>query len=319
MEKPSLSDVSIVVPVYNGVDYIEALVENLDFYYQQGCELIFVEDGSDQPIKDVVLSRFPTCHYVWQENKGAAAARNKGVGLAHGQYIQLMDVDDTISQDKIQIQLEWAVRAGADVVYSDWRNLYIDPVSSEKSVEPWQIEKNYEDIILESLKGWWTPTPCPLIHKKAYLDVRGMNEQLKVGEDTCFFHELAIRGYKFDYCPGNFFTYHSHGDRRSLSTNNQTHYPAATLKIAQKDRSLLLKLDKMKPEYNQATLDLMFQAARSILAENWEKGLEIERDIREINRHFLPSTQTTLYRCFYFVFGFRITEKLSASIYRILK
>jgi len=319
--KLDISEVSIVIPVFNGMEYIDQLIENITYYYQAGCELIIVEDGSKETVETKIAKAFPKAIYVWQENKGAAAARNHGVVLATGTYLQLMDVDDSISKDKISVQFSCAEKFNADVVYSDWRNLYIDSTTLKEDYQPWIIEKQHEDFIQRSLRGWWTPTPCPLIRKQAYIDIGGMNEKLKVGEDTYFFHELAMRGYNFHYCPGKFFTYHRHEDKMSLSKNEDSEklYNSAIFDILKNDFQILSDLNKMTPEYHKIILVERFHVARDLVDCDWEESLRIEKNIREIDPKFDPSDQTRLYRIFYLLFGFQMTETLTLNTYRKFK
>ena len=317
-----MNDVSIIVPLYNVRVHLDQLTQNLMVYYHDGFELIFVEDGSADPVENEIKSRFPEATYIFQENKGAAEARNVGVALASRTYLQLMDADDTISSDKLDIQLQCATKTDADVVYSDWRNLYINKQKSENKPEPWNIEKQYDDIIEKSIRGWWTPTPCPIIRRQAYLEIGGMRSDLKVGEDTYFFNELALRGYKFVYCPGKFFTYHRYENRESLSQSVQskTLYERAVFEIF-KNNYRLIKEQNLQEKYHYLELvnDQRFHVARNLVKSDWEKAVELERQLRVIDPDFKPVTQTRLYRVFYRLFGFQITEKLSTNLYKYIK
>lgn len=100
---------SFVMPVYNvaallpeTVDSI--LAQTLDF--AANCEIVFVNDGSPDNSEAVCLGyqkRFPeNIKYVKQENAGPGAARNRGIALAEGKYISLLDSDDVISSDTLK-------------------------------------------------------------------------------------------------------------------------------------------------------------------------------------------------------------------------
>jgi len=86
--------ISVVIPTYNNA---ALLCETLDGVRRQtfkDFEIIVVDDGSKDNTGDVVARYDPTIHYLQQSNQGPAAARNKGVSLAQGEFIAFCDHDD---------------------------------------------------------------------------------------------------------------------------------------------------------------------------------------------------------------------------------
>lgn len=91
--------VSIVIPTYNCVDKLtKALqsIENLDFY-KGAFEVIVVDDGSRDGTKEYVEGLIHNTKlnltYLYQENSGPSAARNRGIKNAAGEYILIIDSD----------------------------------------------------------------------------------------------------------------------------------------------------------------------------------------------------------------------------------
>ena len=96
---------SIIVPTYNRKDLIKKTVssiEALDFD-PSAFELIVVDDGSDDGTKeyfeDYRRRTGLSFSYVWQKNKGPAAARNAGLRLAKGEFIAFTDSDCIVDRN----------------------------------------------------------------------------------------------------------------------------------------------------------------------------------------------------------------------------
>ena len=91
---------SIVVPAYNYGHTLLRCLDSVLRQWQDGIEIIVVDDGSTDDTATVIGSltipedrRF---QYVRQENRGAAAARNHGLTLSQGEYVMLLDADDAL-------------------------------------------------------------------------------------------------------------------------------------------------------------------------------------------------------------------------------
>lgn len=102
---------SIIVPVYNGEDFIEPLFESLKHQLTDECEIVFINDGSKDDTKTVletVKSGNPGKNIVVlnQENSGVSIARNNGLINCSGEYITFVDVDDLVKSDYISTFIE---------------------------------------------------------------------------------------------------------------------------------------------------------------------------------------------------------------------
>lgn len=92
---------SIIVPVYNTVDY---LVRCVDSILGQGCkdfELILVDDGSSDgsgELCDACCSKDSRVRCIHQKNAGVSSARNMGLANARGRYVWFCDSDDTVME-----------------------------------------------------------------------------------------------------------------------------------------------------------------------------------------------------------------------------
>ena len=102
MEKP----VSIIIPTYNRKKLLQKAVNSVLAQNYPCFELIIVDDGSQDNTSDLFENCDPKLVYVYQENKGPAAARNRGIKAARYDLIAFLDSDDRYAQNKLKIQAE---------------------------------------------------------------------------------------------------------------------------------------------------------------------------------------------------------------------
>ncbi|MDH4232639.1 MAG: glycosyltransferase family 2 protein [Nitrospirota bacterium] len=96
---------SVIIPVYNGENFLAEAVESVHRQKHIPLEIIIVDDGSTDSTAKIVAGLQGNVRYVYQANSGPAAARNKGLRLASGDVIGFLDVDDVWSKDKLRLQL----------------------------------------------------------------------------------------------------------------------------------------------------------------------------------------------------------------------
>lgn len=88
--------VSVIIPTFNRASFLSDAINSAVKQSLQNIEILIVDDGSDDATMEVVepFVRRDAVRYFWQENKGVAAARNKGMKEATGEYIAFLDSDD---------------------------------------------------------------------------------------------------------------------------------------------------------------------------------------------------------------------------------
>lgn len=115
---------SVIVPVYNVKDYLEACVNSILANDCRDCEIILVDDGSTDGVSGAICDRLAQQHEIirciHQENGGIGAARNTGIEHALGEYLWFVDSDDRITPDAIGYLREKAECHQADVCYFDF-------------------------------------------------------------------------------------------------------------------------------------------------------------------------------------------------------
>ena len=99
--------VSVIIPVFNRERFIKAAIESALNQTYPATEILVIDDGSTDHTAEVVKGFNGRLRYVYSENAGPAAARNKGLELAKGRFIAFLDSDDIWPADKLNIQMQY--------------------------------------------------------------------------------------------------------------------------------------------------------------------------------------------------------------------
>ncbi len=246
-----MSKVSVVIPTYNCGKYIvRALMSVLDQTYKV-YEIIIVDDGSTDNTKQVLdgflVSKgylieqkkdftlyIPNnelstksqklesgfIRYYYQQNKGPAAARNKGIREARGEYIAFLDADDQWNCEKLRLSLEFLEKYSFDWMCTAMLQVERDGSKFVKTFyeDKWVVNK-YTHEINQLRKGLVFFSSFPIhiqtavIKMSCFKKVGMFDESFRIGEDTDLFlrfEEYGLRGGFLDK-PLTIYMYNSNG------------------------------------------------------------------------------------------------------------
>lgn len=178
--------VSVIIPCYNQAQFLpEALQSVLEQTYEN-WECIIVNDGSPDNTHEVAqewLAKDTRFTYIQKENGGLSSARNAGLEIANGKYIQFLDSDDILSSTKFKVSINCVHAYKADVVVSNFRMFSSDGL---ETTEPFCVLNseylNYESI----LYGWDDLFSIPIhcgFFKKTFFEKFRFPLNLKAKED----------------------------------------------------------------------------------------------------------------------------------------
>jgi glycosyltransferase involved in cell wall biosynthesis len=114
----SLDLVTVVIPAFNAAATIDETLRSVRAQTYQNLEIIVVDDGSNDPTPRLVqrhIAEDRRIRLIEQANSGVAAARNRGISEATGDYIAPIDADDLWLPEKIQKQMAALHRGGESV------------------------------------------------------------------------------------------------------------------------------------------------------------------------------------------------------------
>jgi hypothetical protein len=210
--------VTVIVPCYN---YAHFLSETLDSVLAQSYtnwECIIVDDGSTDNTKEVAdtyIKKDPRFKYIHQTNQGLSAARNKGIELAKGEFIQLLDSDDLITPEKLRHQATcFSSNADVDMIYSNYNLMEAD------GKKRWSVDASYwidmkhtpfKEFLHYWEKGFTIPIHCYLFRKSCFTKWGNFNVTLPTHEDLALQLNFSLHGatYKMLNEVSSFYRVHS--------------------------------------------------------------------------------------------------------------
>src|SRR3989338_3266861 len=96
---------SVIIPTFNRAFYILTVLESVLKQTYRNMEVLVVDDGSKDSTKEVLAPYLHKIQYIYQDNRGNAAARNAGLKQAKGKYVAFLDSDDYWAQEKCEKQV----------------------------------------------------------------------------------------------------------------------------------------------------------------------------------------------------------------------
>jgi glycosyltransferase involved in cell wall biosynthesis len=108
--------VSICIPTYNRKDYLKETIESVFAQTYKDYEVVIVDDGSTDGTAEMLNNIDLPIRCYWQENSGDAAARNKLIKLAQGEFITFIDSDDLLMHDAVERMMNVMEAEGGEVI-----------------------------------------------------------------------------------------------------------------------------------------------------------------------------------------------------------
>lgn len=134
--------ISVIVPVYNVEQYIDACMQSLENQLYTEYEVIVIDDGSTDASSEICMryaAKNPKIKYFRQENKGLSAARNEGVAKSAGELLCFVDADDFVEKEYLKLLYENMVLFHADISICGFLNYPSQKVKEKNS--PVLLEK----------------------------------------------------------------------------------------------------------------------------------------------------------------------------------
>jgi len=186
--------ISVIIPNFNREALVGETISNVLVQTLPPHEIIVVDDGSTDNSVEIIRSFGSKIKLIQQTNQGPGAARNAGLRLASGDFIQFQDSDDLFSCNKLETQTELLEQSGADIAFSPWAKLRIEgrSVSFENHVLQQKMPPAKLSLPCWWLRGWSTVFQRLLFRRSFLKRVGFYRTDLMLGEDgELFFRALT--------------------------------------------------------------------------------------------------------------------------------
>lgn len=208
--------VSIILPCFNAERYVTEAIESALSQTYPETEVIVVDDGSTDASPERIAAFGGRIRAVRTANRGAPAARNRGLALAAGTYIQFLDADDALFPEKLARALPAFSETSADVVFGDTCSVFEhegEAVCHRGPAYPWPVADMAAELVRTNIQ-----TSRGVYRREILERAGGFNEGLERAQDYEFHFRLAVCGARFHYLPGVVgVKYRYHGSSTRIS------------------------------------------------------------------------------------------------------
>jgi glycosyltransferase involved in cell wall biosynthesis len=210
--------ISVVMPAFNAAQTIERALNSVYAQtYSNITETIVVDGGSTDSTGDVVRRRFPDVRYVFQENEGEAASRNRGVAMAQGDYVAFLDADDEWFPNKLEAQARvLSNHDGLALVFCGAAlPSQVDQTRGALNARedlPWQ-HLSFRDVFLKPINFFYGPSLW-LARRDVLIRTGGFDATMLASPDTEYLWRLTWLGYGVARMPALLAVYYESHARR---------------------------------------------------------------------------------------------------------
>lgn len=194
--------VSIIIPVYNGSNYMREAIDSALAQTYQNIEVIVVNDGSNDGGETERIAREygEQIRYISKENGGVSTALNTGIRNMKGEYFSWLSHDDVYMPDKVACEVEALSRLEDKCTVVCCGSVHIDKESkligtmpnedlSAVKLLPWN------DVLMLLLKQG-SINGCTLLIPKAIFDQVGyFDESLRFNQDGFMWMKIFLKKY----------------------------------------------------------------------------------------------------------------------------
>lgn len=239
--------ISIIIPTYNRLSTLPRALDSVFAQTYPEIEVIVVDDGSTDATVTVIPRQYPAVKIIRQANQGVSAARNQGIKQAQGQYIALLDSDDSWQPEKLNLQLqaleqqpEYMLCHTDEVWYR--HNKRVNPIQKHQKLGGW--------VYLENLNECLISPSSVLFNQRLFNDVGYFNESLPACEDYDLWLRISSQQPVLYLDKPLTIKYGGHADQLSTQFWGMDRFRIQALVN-------MLGHDNLRDDYRQATRNIL--------------------------------------------------------------
>ncbi len=232
--------ISVIMPVYNAEKTLRRAIDSLitqnwkgDF--EKDIEIVMVDDNSSDNslniIKELSDKHSNIHYYSFDNNSGfGGRGRNKGISMAEGEYIVLMDNDDIYLQDALQTFYDTITETGSDIVMANYetdffthKRLYCPKgYNKNRTLNPTESKKMFEIVTHNCSMAPWAK-----IYRKSFLQENNIKfVEDSQFDDADFFIKCMLASTQITILPNNYVYLYNTYDDSQVRIHDKSHFDA---------------------------------------------------------------------------------------------
>ncbi len=225
--------ISVIIPCYNYASFLTDALNSVLAQTYSNWECIVIDDGSKDNTAIVTKSfvdKDERFRYVYQQNQGISAARNAGLEISTGTYIQFLDADDMLPPQKFELQLGvFSKMHDADIVYGDalfFHNdnptvFFTDRDGRESKTRHLKASGRGAEMVRRLCINNFIDTAAPLVKRSLIKKIGPFVAAYPIYQDWHYWFRCAAAGALFIYQPGEGMNYYYRFGHTSAMSNKK--------------------------------------------------------------------------------------------------
>ncbi len=209
---------SVIIPVYNAAHYVAEAIESELHQTQRPLEVIVIDDGSTDETPHVLARYAGRIVAVRQTNAGLAAARNRGLAVARGEFVAFLDADDAWYPNALAVMTEvLQTRTGADLVLGAWDSTDSAGRVLQRQAVPPEVQRHLHTDFRRTLAlGNRFPVGVLLIRRRCFECCGLFDPRLQALEDWDLWLRFAAHQHGPTFVPEVLLRYRRHAGSMSF-------------------------------------------------------------------------------------------------------
>lgn len=189
--------VSIIIPVYNGADYLQEAINSALAQTYPHVEVIVINDGSTDNSEEIALSYGDKISYFAKPNGGVSSALNLGIEKMKGAWFSWLSHDDMYLPHKIEEQVKLTTQyEDAQIIVNDVKFINQNSEVISRFHYKWKdgLKSSSEALLILNTNS--VPNGCAMLINRSFIADLRFNEKLIFIQDKDFYYRLFASGAK---------------------------------------------------------------------------------------------------------------------------
>ena len=244
--------ISVIIPSYNRAHTLRRALDSVLAQTRPADEIIVIDDGSTDNTRELIQQDYPQITYLYQDNAGVSAARNRGIEITTGGWVALLDSDDEWLPEKLAKQAA-AIRDNPDYQLCHCDEIWI------------RNGKRVNAMKKHSKSGGWIFDKClplcaispsaTILHRDLFKQVGLFDETLPACEDYDLWLKICSQQPVLYIDEPLLNKYGGHDDQLS-----QQHWGMDRFRITALDNAI--QTLRLKPEDKQAAIATLLEKTK---------------------------------------------------------